>query len=56
MQLHAEDVSLAELDDLALLHGQSDDLLLRQSQWPVLFHRDLHLLFLRRQQCPCRVL
>jgi hypothetical protein len=44
-------IPLAELEELAPLHGQSDDLLLRQARWHVLLHRDrllLDILFLRR--------
>jgi hypothetical protein len=57
--LHAEAIPLAELEELALLHGQSDGLLLRQARWHVLLHGDrllLGLLFLRRQWCSRQML
>jgi hypothetical protein len=50
VQLHAEAIPLAELEELALLHY----LLLQQAQWHVLLHWDrllLGLLFLRRRWC-----
>jgi hypothetical protein len=53
-QLRAEVVPLADLEELALLHDQSNGLLLRQPRWHVFFLWDR--LLVCRQRCPRHML